>query len=194
MRKLWIRAMNNGFSGAAVSVALLTCAVMCCQAPKRRFEIATSDVAAAMVGQGLPAEGLTVKLPASITSSVADPKLQVQSASIVNAHEARLRISCETASECLPFLVTATWPTLQTVILPERFKHAGASTGSHALSEVRVGAPVTLELVQGPLHIKLQVICLESGAKGDNIRVMTKDHKQSYVAEIVNSTFLKGSL
>ncbi len=195
MRKLGMRARNGRFAGAAGGLMLLACAVACCQAPKKRFEIVSTDVTAAIVGQGLPAEGLTVRLASSMTSSVANPELRVQSASMVTAHEARLRIACANGSECLPFLVTANWPgTVPAVTLPTQYKQAGAAAGSHVSPALRVGMPATLELEQGRIHIKLQVICLESGATGDKIRVTTKDRKQSYVAEIVNPTLLKGSL
>ncbi len=187
-----LKKLRNILAGAVGSTFLLACCTASCQMSKTRFDITASQVTGAIAEQGFPVDGLAVKLAAVVTSGVASPQLRIQTVSMVNPHEARLRVACSSTAECLPFLVVATGPTtIESVAVADSLKTVIASTTRPTL---RVGTPVVLELEQGRIHIKLQVICLESGEAGKKIRVTTKDRKQSYVAEIVNPTLLKGSL
>ena len=56
------------------------------------------------------------------------------------------------------------------------------------------GAHATLLLEGDRMHIKVPVICLETGEVGHTIRVAAADHKQTYSAEVVDATLLKGTL
>ena len=70
-----------------------------------------------------------------------------------------------------------------------------ADRSPHALgSDVHAGSHATLLIDGQRLHIKLPVICLENGVAGHSIRVTALDHKQTYVAEVVDATLLKGTL
>jgi flagella basal body P-ring formation protein FlgA len=42
-------------------------------------------------------------------------------------------------------------------------------------------------------HIQIAVISLENGLAGHRIRVASPDHKQVYVAEVVNASLLRKS-
>jgi flagella basal body P-ring formation protein FlgA len=42
-------------------------------------------------------------------------------------------------------------------------------------------------------HIQIAVISLENGVAGHSIRVTSPDHKQVYVAEVVNASLLRKS-
>jgi hypothetical protein len=44
------------------------------------------------------------------------------------------------------------------------------------------------------LHITIPIICLGNGGPGRSIRVTALDHRQTWVAEVVDSTLLKGTL
>jgi hypothetical protein len=44
------------------------------------------------------------------------------------------------------------------------------------------------------VHIRLSVICLESGVPGQTIRVTGKDRKLVYRAEVIDGSLLKGRL
>ncbi len=60
--------------------------------------------------------------------------------------------------------------------------------------DVHPGSHATLLIDGQRLHIKLPVVCLEKGSPGRTIRVTSLDHKQTYLAEVVDSTLLKGTL
>jgi hypothetical protein len=65
-------------------------------------------------------------------------------------------------------------------------------SGSHATLEA--GSRATLLIEGERLHIRVPVICLESGDRGSSIRVAGLDRKQTYLAEVVDGTVLKGTL
>ena len=71
---------------------------------------------------------------------------------------------------------------------------ANKGVASSEAPVLRSGSPATLDFDEERVHVRVQVICLESGATGDKIRVTTRDHKQIYVAEIVAPRALKGTL
>ena len=70
----------------------------------------------------------------------------------------------------------------------------GAAAAKVEEPSVHLGTHATLLIDGQKLHIKLPVICLEKGVPGRMIRVTALDHKQTYLAEVVDSTLLKGSL
>jgi flagella basal body P-ring formation protein FlgA len=59
---------------------------------------------------------------------------------------------------------------------------------------VVAGSRATLWIEAERLHIKVLVVCLEKGVPGQTIRVSSLDRKQTYRAEVIDSTQLKGKL
>jgi hypothetical protein len=59
---------------------------------------------------------------------------------------------------------------------------------------MHAGAPATLFLEGGRVHIRLAVVCLENGALGQTIKVSSKDHRQTYVGKVVDGEVLRASL
>ncbi len=178
--------------------------------------MAPKQVLSAMQARQWSIDGVQVAMP-SITSSVANPQLEVQSVSVLAPHQARLRVACRLRAECLPFLASVVWPeraggppspsmldgSVSGSVLPSVSSNAAnpvpgsgaALGGSPAAGEsVRPGSPATLTLEGGRIHISLQVVCLQSGSTGDLIRVASRDRKQTYRAEILTPTLLKGRL
>ena len=194
-RKRWSRVAVAGAVAAFIPASHA-------QAP--RFSITSDQVVAAMRGHAWPVEGVRVTLPAAMTAAVADPKLGIEMASMLNAHQARLRIVCRAAAACLPFFATAVWPESAESVAPPSDTNAGsgdrktpASAGDKnesSAARLRAGTSVTLLLEGERVHIQMQVVSLQGGATGDKVRVATRDRKQTYVAEIVTPTLLKGSL
>ena len=172
------------------------------QAP--RFSVTSEQVVAAMQGRAWSIEGVRVTLPIAVTAAVADPKLGIETVSRLNQHEARLRMVCRVSSACLPFFATAVWPESAESVAPPSDRNAGsgerktpasaADANENSAGRLRAGASITLLLEGERVHIQMQVVSLQGGATGDKVRVATRDRKQTYIAEIINSTLLKGSL
>ncbi len=163
-----------------------------------RFPVTSEQVVAAMRMHAWSIEGVRVALPTAITTAVADPKLSIETASMLTAHQARLRVVCRVPAACLPFFATAVWPDpTDSVSLPgdPSTENAGRKLSTApAAPRLRPGTFATLLLEGERIHIRLQVVCLQGGAAGETIRVATRDRKQTFVAEIVTPTLLKESL
>ncbi len=69
-----------------------------------------------------------------------------------------------------------------------------ATAASSKTLTVRAGTTAILLLDGGHVHIRLTVICLESGAAGQTIRVSGKVNRLVYVAEVGSDGILRGKL
>jgi hypothetical protein len=187
------------------------------QEVRPRFLLASSQIVSAMEERQLPTRGVQVRLAAPITAAIANPQLEVLAISLLSPHEMRLRLTCRDRSLCLSFFAIATYPeAVNPSVLKikpdgepsEIAKYAPASkavadvpaaslpvkqAGSGLPPILHSGSPASLDFDEERVHVRIEVICLESGAVGDKIRVTTRDHKQIYVAEIVTPVLLKGT-
>jgi hypothetical protein len=178
-------------------------ATTCVYAAAARFPVTADQVIAAMRDRQLPIDGLHVTMPTSITASIDHPSLNIESMTLLTPHNAQLKVSCRERGVCLAFYVSATWPAPSaTVTLPPGLGHSSGQAGDAKLTHVvnssdltvRAGSQATLFFEDDRLHILMRVVCLQGGVTGDTVRVTTPDHKQTYTAEILSPTLLKGSL
>jgi len=185
------------------AAVVLSTATACAYVPPARFPVTSDQVVAAMRDGQLPIEGLHVTMPASITASLDHPDLEIESMTILSPHSAQLKVACREHGVCLAFYVSATWPAQSAAVtLPPGLGHPDVQTGEAKPERVaarrepalRAGSQATLVIEGDRLHIRLQVVCLQGGAAGDKVRVRTPDHTQTFTAEIVSPTLLKGSL
>jgi hypothetical protein len=184
----------------------------------QRAAIRLEDVVAALNLAKLPLENAEVKLMAQNTAAIEAPRLEVRAVEPWGDRDARVRLGCEAHEQCLPFYVAVHWvdATLAraalhaATVLPAHSapatsaKHEPAAVPGPAATvianaadaeiHVHAGSHATLLIDGERLHIRLPVICLENGAPGRTIRVTALDHKQTYRAEVVDSTLLKGTL
>jgi flagella basal body P-ring formation protein FlgA len=63
----------------------------------------------------------------------------------------------------------------------------------NAVFTIRAGAHATMVMDDERAHIQVAVVSLENGIAGHRIRVASPDHKQIYVAEVVNANLLRRS-
>jgi hypothetical protein len=121
--------------------------------------------------------------------------LRVLSVTHSPAGDSKVKLRCRDNRECLPFYVLVhgldrmnlDGPQVHTV--PAMPAVAASST-----SVVRGGDRATLILESSDSRMNLPVICLQSGVRGQTIRVASLDHRQFFDAEIVSTGMLKGSL
>lgn len=205
------------FTAAGLCVCSLATAIADGRHARLRYLLTPVQILNEMQNRQLSTDGVQVRLAVPITTAIANPPLDIQSVALLNSHEMRLRMNCRDRSECLPFFVTATYleelspASIQTAsvsqsldkILPvsttraniepppasTQAKHAGHADSSM----LRSGSSATLDFDEDRVHIRIEVICLESGAAGDKIRVTSRDRKQVYVAKIVTPTLVKGT-
>ncbi len=83
-------------------------------------------------------------------------------------------------------------PSLPAVSAKQAVRAEGSTLPTDA--GLRAGSRAKLILEGERLHIELAVVCLEGGDPGRTIRVTGLDHRQTYTAEIIDGSLLKGTL
>lgn len=202
------------FLYAAIGLGPLGLAISSSAQAPPRFAIAASQVTRAMDLASLPVEGASVRLAAPFTSSRANAVMEVESVTSMGHHAARLRLVCKDHSECIPFFAEVTFPDAVDVtkLCGVKTSRVASVQGSEAANQasvsespsqpapakeaavLRAGAAATLAFDADRIHIRLEVISLQTGSAGSRVRVSSLDHKQFYVAQVVTPTLLKGEL
>jgi hypothetical protein len=162
-------------------------------AAAERHAITTEQIADAVRHVGMEISPQQIAMMSDVVASSADPELRVQSIQPVAGDRAIVRLQCARVSQCLPFFVSlhlsgtsATQPAAAAVrsaappVLP-------VTTSSPAPVLVRRGSVATLDLDGEHVHISIPVISLENGSAGQSIRVTDRNHKQTYMAQVVDS-------
>lgn len=163
-------------------------------AASSRYNISREQIAAAVRDAGMPVTAAQVAPLADVVSSVAAPQLRVRSIEPGTGQQTVARIECVRSSDCLPFVVT-----IHTDRSSASTENASPSANPelHTLSAthpaIHSGAAVVLYLDSGRVHISMTAICLDSGAIGQTVRATTTDRRKTYLAQVVDSSSLKGT-
>jgi hypothetical protein len=180
----------------AIPILVAAAALSAAAAPVRDA-ITAAQVADAISEAGTKVSARQVTLLTDVVSTGSAPILKVQSMQPWGNHQIKVRMSCARQEECLPFFVAVRdndQNLLQRVSEDSRGPSPARSRPDSKSFVVRSGTPVTLLIDGERIHIKLSVICLENGAPGQTIRASSMDHKQTYSAEVVDGTLLRGRL
>ncbi|HEY0786913.1 MAG TPA: hypothetical protein VGD62_13680 [Acidobacteriaceae bacterium] len=179
-----------------------------------RFAIDAGQVLAALQGQQFDLDHAQVKLMVGLSARTAAPVLRVEAVERAGQRGAHVRLSCGDHGECLPFYVSVIWEDADAaeaalgsfgapvhgarrgMAAATQVPAAGAASRDAAAVEpgLHAGSHAMLLLEGARLHIQVPVICLEAGAPGRSIRVSALDHKQTYVAQVIDTTLLRGTL
>lgn len=184
----------------SISILALTAAIaLRVSAAPGGFAITTAQIAAAIGGAGMTISPQQVTLMSEVVARTSTPTLRVESMKPWGDHRMKVRLNCASSEECLPFLVAVHCSDENTaqLILADSVRSSTAASrprsGSNSIV-LRAGSPAILLLDGDHMHIELSVICLENGAIGQTVRVSSKDHRQTYTAEVVDGSVLKGKL
>jgi Chaperone for flagella basal body P-ring formation len=160
--------------------------------------ISKERIALAIAGTGMRVSPEQVTLLNNVVATTKTPVLQIESVEHLSDNRARVRLNCASHADCMPFFVlvqsnpeTAVHETLASSELPTGLEVAKPGPRSYV---VRAGSPAILLLDGGHVHIRLTVVCLQDGAAGQTIRVASKDRKQTYTAQVTDSSILRGKL
>ena len=159
-----------------------------------RIPITAAHIASAIKGAGMQITAEQVTLLADVGATEPSPVLVVEQMQPLSGQRLKVRLSCAETAECLPFFVL--------VRLGQQNGAASAAVTTAAMRAdadaksvvVRAGARATLLLDGAHIHIRIAVVCLESGAAGQTIRVASTDHRQTYMARVVDQAVLRASL
>jgi len=170
-------------------------AVLPAMAASTRYAITPGLVAATMNRAGIQISADQVTLMAGVVATTPAPILKVSSVERLDNQRVLARLECKHSEECLPFFVSlgAGRPSnAQGAPISPDLLSAGLATAAKTV--VKKGSAVRLMLEGNHIHIGLSVVCLESGALGQTIRVTDKSHRMVYTAEVVNGGLVKGRL
>jgi hypothetical protein len=172
-------------------------AMACPAAPlQAHVSITTVQIAAAISGAGMQISADQVNLLSDVVATTPLPVLVVESMQPWGDRRMKVRLSCAASEHCLPFIVMVRLGQQggsQPAIAAASAEVLRAGTDSKSYV-VRAGAPATLLLDGGHVHIRIAVVCLENGAAGQTIRVASKDRRQTYMAKVIDQSVLRASL
>ncbi len=178
--------------------AMALCAAMAfpVAAAANPIAITEAQVADVLSEAGIKVSARQVTLLSEVVASKSNPALRVESMERWGDHRMRVRLACDSNTECLPFVVAVNWGGNDAMPSgPTSAATAGspAKTGSRAFV-VHAGSPAILLLDGDHVHIQLPVTCLENGAAGQTVRVVSKDQRRTYSAQVFSESVLKGRL
>jgi hypothetical protein len=161
--------------------------------------ITTTQIAQAISGWGMNVSAQQVTLLTDVVATTSAPALKVESMEPWGDNRMKVRMDCATSQQCLPFFVAVNCNRQNAA----QQSAAGLDRPSAAALQpepasksfvVRNGSLATLLIDGGHVHIRLLVVCLENGATGQTIRAESKDHQQTYTAQVVDKGVLRGTL
>jgi hypothetical protein len=112
----------------------------------------------------------------------------------IGPKELRLRLKCRNSGECLPFYAQVFWPSTEDMESALKALKATTTTKVEELKArpvMKIGCDATLLINGAHSEMSIPVIALQNGASGEKIRVTSHDHKQMYLAEVVDARILK---
>jgi hypothetical protein len=185
--KYVLSRFSISFSMAAVALPAL--------AASGHYAISPERVAGAMAAMGMQVSTAQLTMLSSPVATTAEPELRVQSMQRWPGDHVVVRLECENQQECLPFFVSVRLGSdsasqiaaANAAVTPRNIRTAPAMV-------VRAGSPATLFLEGDHVHIRVAVVCLQSGAVGQTIRAEGPDHQQTYTAQVAGNGVLKGRL
>jgi len=162
------------------------------------YPISPSVVAETMGRSGIQVSPDQITFSTGVVATSLSPALKVRSVQKLDTDRLRARLECVNSDECLPFYVdvhVGQWSAAQIAAFAARESPSVplAQPGSSALA-VRSGSRVTLMLDGDHVHIRIPVICLQGGAPGQMIRVTDTNHRLIYLAQVFDTSLVKGRL
>jgi len=179
---------------------LMISAAATAQPRESRFAISSQRVAEALAAAGLQVSAGQVKFLSPVSATGNDSGLQVMNVATWTGGTRKAELRCHDRRACLPFYVLLTSP--RTADMHDRTSTSGTGSPQPGAASptpsqqilMRDGDRATLVFEESALRITLPVICLQSGNRGQKIRVVSADHKRFFTAEIVESGLLRATL
>jgi hypothetical protein len=153
--------------------------------------ITPQGVVSAMAESGWKITARQVKFLSQVTASGRDDGLRVVKVMRGMGDTLRVELRCHDRRACLPFYVLINGVGAADTPL-QTSTRVDSSRDPAVLQKplLRSGDAATLVFASKALRITIPVICLQSGGRGQKIRVSSTDHKRFYKAEIVGPGML----
>jgi hypothetical protein len=169
-----------------------------------RYPITETDIAKELNVAGIDVDASRVHLPVHMDAAEASPKLEIVTAQPLRGSQLRLELRCPTTSECLPFLAMLDVDDANLVSAAIRLKIGSANTSRQQMAsrggiqvnedrpKLKVGSRAVLDMRDGQMEIHLQVLAIDSGSIGQQVRVCTLDRKKVFQATVTGEGTVTG--
>ncbi len=158
-----------------------------------RTAISAQRVADAMMSAGITANPNQIELLSGTSSARESTSVRVVSVSNSTFGVVKVKLRCQDNLDCLPFYVLVHGLD-EVKVGSTRTRAVPVVVASLPQNVIRGGDHATLIIETPDSRMTFPVICLQSGVRGQKIRVTSPDHRQFYDAEVVATGILKGSL
>jgi hypothetical protein len=193
--------MRRKFGNCFLAMVLGTIIPAAGHAQQSRTAITPQRIAGAMAEAGWRVSTGQIKLLSQVTAIAGDAWLQVVQVTHWQEDKLKVELRCRDPRACLPFYVLVTedrtagksGPTLPADTDSEAKQPPLPLETTAEKPLMRSGDPAVLTFADKGLSITMPVVCLQSGHRGQMIRVASADHKRFYKAEIVGPGLLKAA-
>jgi len=159
-----------------------------------RTPISSRQVASALTAAGWNVSSVQVKFLTQVTSEGSDPALQLIEVSRWLKGSAKAKLRCLDRHVCLPFYVLLEGIKDTHVVVAENSGAKATFDTTVRPPLMRQGDAATLMFADKALRISIPVICLQSGHRGQTIRVTSADRRRFFRGEIVGPGLLRASI
>jgi hypothetical protein len=162
------------------------------QSGAARSVMPVQPVADAMAFAGMAVKPEQIEFLSGASRTSEGAKVRLVSVTHGTPGMVKVKLRCENNHECLPFYVLvdgvdATEPNSLGA------RPAPPSKATSLPNLVRAGDHATLVLETPDARMSFPVICLQSGARGQRIRLASPDRRRTYDGEVVAAGMLKGN-
>jgi len=151
-----------------------------------RLVITVEQIAEALRASGVRATTQEIEPLCTVTAAQVNPRLKVVKVEPFDGNSVKVRLQCERTSICLPFYVVLRWQTHDG--LRDSMSSWQQAAGQRRVKPeeilVRSGNSATLVFESPNMRMTLPVTCLQNGARGQRVRVISKDRKKIYMARV----------
>ncbi len=188
---------TKGIVVAAVCVALPRLPTAIGQSSPPAFPLTNVAIAHALQTAGLDVSETQIQGPGQLFTTAASPVLDLDGAQAVDRHRLRVRLSCKTPHECLPFFVTVSLDSTTSAAVAL----ASLRSSSHPDLPIRTSGPllragdhVLLLMEDNHMQIAIPVVSIDTGTAGAEVRVTSLDHKKMFRGKVVGSGMVEGDI
>ena len=169
------------------------------QTPAVRVPLSMATVVQALQVAGVEATESQIKLPLHVETSSASAILLITGAEVLPEARLRVRLACSNPHDCLPFFVMLQCSDENAANLAESFLSRssflpGLPIRAVDLPALRPGDHAMLLLEDKQMQITFPVLFIDAGKVGSTVRVSSLDHKNTYLATIINAQVVRGTL
>lgn len=187
------------------ALTVLANAAMALALTDSRYPISELSIAKELGVVGVSVDTSEIHLSASISARNVSPKLEIVRVQPLGVGQVRIELRCSSVEECLPFFATVDVKDANLVTAKIQSKtasttaadlHAAARISGESASraQLRVGSHALLIMRDGHLNIHLQVLAIDTGTIGQQVRVCTLDRRKVFRATVIGEGTVAGEI